>query len=126
MKELAFENARKINAHYAPAVVSDNGKTIYVSGQLPIDPVTRSMCKGDIKEQTRMALGNVEQILRQAGADRTNILRTTAYVDSIENWEAVNAVYTEFFGDNKPARTIVNVPNIHFGLGVEIEAIAEL
>lgn len=126
MKELVFENAKKINAHYSPAVMTTDGKTIYVSGQLPIDPVTREMCTGDIREQTREALKNVETIIAQAGAGKDDIVRTTAYIDSIENWDAVNDIYAEFFGDRKPSRTIVCVKEIHFGLKVEIDAIAEL
>ena len=126
MKELVFKDAKKINAHYSPAVMSSNNKTIYISGQLPIDPVTRFMCEGDIKEQTRAALNNVEKIISQEGGDRSNILRTTAYVDTIENWDAVNEVYSEFFRDSKPARTIVCVNEIHFGLKIEIDAVAEL
>lgn len=126
MKELVFENAKKINAHYSPAVMTTDGKTIYVSGQLPIDPVTREMCTGDIREQTREALKNVETIIAQAGAGKDDIIRTTAYIDSIENWDAVNDIYAEFFGDRKPSRTIVCVKEIHFGLKVEIDAVAEL
>lgn len=126
MKELVFENAKKINAHYSPAVLSSDGKTVYVSGQLPIDPVTREMCQGNIKEQTRKALENVEKIISQAGGNKESILRTTAYIDKIENWDAVNEIYAEFFGERKPARTIVCVNQIHFGMKVEIEAVAEV
>lgn len=126
MREIVFENAKKINAHYSPAVITTDGKAIYVSGQLPIDPVTRSICEGDIVEQTREALKNVETIIAQAGAGKENIVRTTAYIDSMDNWDAVNDVYAEFFGDRKPARTIVCVKEIHFGLKVEIDAVAEI
>lgn len=126
MREIVFENAKKINAHYSPAVMTTDGKTIYVSGQLPIDPVTRSICEGNIVEQTREALKNVETIITQAGAGKDNIVRTMAYIDSMDNWDAVNDVYAEFFGDRKPARTIVCVKEIHFGLKVEIDAVAEI
>lgn len=126
MKELVLKNAKKINAHYSPAVMTTDEKTIYVSGQLPIDPVTRNMCTGDIREQTREALKNVETIIAQAGARKDNIIRTTVYIDSIDNWDVVNDVYAEFFGNRKPSRTIVCVKEIHFGLKVEIDAVAEL
>lgn len=125
MKELVFEHAKAINAHYSPAVVTTDEKAVYVSGQLPIDPVTREMCTGDIREQTREALKNVETILSQAGRDRGHIVRTTAYIDSIDNWDAVNEMYAEFFGERKPARTIVCVSAIHFGAKIEIDAVAE-
>lgn len=126
MKELVFKNAKKINAHYSPAIMATDEKTIYISGQLPIDPVTRKMCMGGIREQTREALNNVEAIITQIGGSKDNIMRTTAYIDSIDNWDAVNDVYAEFFGEWKPARTIVCVSEIHFGLKVEIDAIADL
>ena len=126
MKELVFEHAKATNAHYSPAVVTTDEKTVYVSGQLPIDPVTREMCTGDIREQTRKALKNVEAILAQTGGSRENIVRTTAYIDSIDNWDAVNEMYAAFFGERKPARTIVCVHEIHFGAKIEIDAVAEL
>ena len=126
MKEIYIKNAPKINSHYAPAVLSTDGKCLYISGQLPIDPVSRSMCRGDIREQTLAALMNVERLVQEAGGDRTNIVRTTAYIDNMDNWEPVNAVYADFFGERKPARTILCVKEIHFGLKIEIDAIAEV
>lgn len=126
MKELVFPNAPKIAAHYAPAVLEESSGTVYVSGQLPIDPVTRIQCRGDVREQTLCALTNVEKILHEAGGGRGNILRTTAYVDDIASWDVVNDAYREFFGAKKPARTIVCVPAIHFGMKIEIEAIAHV
>lgn len=124
MKQLNFEGAPQINAHYSPAVVANEGKTVYISGQLPINPVTREKSTGDIKAQTTIALNNIEKILQTAGGNRKNIVRTTAYIDNILNWDAVNKAYTEYFGEQKPARTIVSVREIHFGMLVEIEAIA--
>lgn len=126
MKEIVLPNAKKINSHYSPGILSKDDKTIYVSGQLPIDPVTREVCDGDISEQTYKALENVEKVLMEVGGTRENILRTTAYVDDMESWEAVNRVYADFFRDKKPVRTIVCVNKIHFDLKIEIEAIAEL
>lgn len=126
MKEITFENAQKTQAHYSPAILSSDGSTVYVSGQLPIDPATRNVFQGDIKEQTRIALENVEKIICQAGGTKESILRTTAYIDEMENWDAVNEVYADFFGERKPARTIVCVNQIHFGLKVEIDAVAEV
>jgi len=70
------------------------------------------------------ALHNLEALLKQEGGDRNNVVRTTAYVASMDDWGAVNDVYREFFGDHKPARTIVAVPEVHFGFLVEIDGVA--
>lgn len=124
IEEWNFENAPVLPAHYSPAVSSLGGRMVFVSGQLPIDPVSREKCLGDIKAQTGKALENVEKILQRAGAGRANIVKTTAYISSMEDWGAVNEVYAEFFGELKPSRTIVCVKEIHFGMLVEIDAIA--
>ena len=109
-------------AHYSAAV--REGNTLYISGQLPLDPVTRKYCEGGIREQTLQALSNLEALILQEGGDRRSVLRTTAYITDMNLWGEVNAVYREFFGDHKPARTIVAVPEIHFGFLVEIDGIA--
>ena len=109
-------------AHYSAAV--REGNTLYISGQLPLDPVTRKYCEGGIREQTLQALSNLEALILQEGGDRRSVLRTTAYITDMNLWGEVNAVYREFFGDHKPARTIVAVPEIHFGFLVEIDGVA--
>ncbi len=111
-------------AHYSAAV--RNGNVLYLSGQLPLDPVTREACHGSAKEQTLKALQNVERLCQQEFGDRGRVVRTTAYIAGIDLWEEVNEAYAEFFGDYRPARTIVAVKEIHYGFLVEIEAIAVL
>ena len=109
-------------AHYSAAV--REGNTLYISGQLPLDPVTRQYCEGGIREQALQALTNLETLIRQEGGDRNSVLRTTAYISDMKYWGEVNDVYREFFGAHKPARTIVAVPEIHFGFLVEIDGVA--
>ena len=109
-------------AHYSAAV--REGNTLYISGQLPLDPVTRKYCEGGIREQALQALTNLETLIRQEGGDRNSVLRTTAYISDMKYWGEVNDVYREFFGAHKPARTIVAVPEIHFGFLVEIDGVA--
>lgn len=109
-------------AHYSAAV--REGNTMYISGQLPLDPVTRKYCEGGIREQTLQALTNLEALIKQEGGDRNSVLRTTAYIADMKYWGEVNDVYREFFGDHKPARTIAAVPEIHFGFLVEIDGVA--
>jgi len=122
MKELNHHGAPPTPAHYSAAV--RDGNHLYISGQLPLDPVTRQFCEGGIREQALQALSNLEALIKQEGGDRNDVLRTTAYIAHMEDWGAVNDVYREFFGAHKPARTIVAVPEIHFGFLIEIDGIA--
>ncbi|GMB00038.1 RidA family protein [Pelosinus sp. IPA-1] len=110
--------------HYTPGIIS-NGM-LYISGQLSIDPDTRKVPEGGIKAHARLALENVERVLKAAGVSRTDIVQCRVYVSDINQWESVNNVYTEFFGEHKPARIVVPVGKLHFGCLVEIEAIAEV
>lgn len=110
--------------HYSAGVISHG--TLYVSGQLSIDPDTREVVKGDIKAHTRQALANVDRVLTCAGARRDQVVMCRVYTPSVEYWGAINEVYAEFFGEHKPARVIVSTTTLHFGCLVEIEAIAEL
>jgi len=110
--------------HYSPGVIS-NGM-LYVSGQLSVDPDTRELPAGGVKDHARQALANVERVLKEAGAARENVVQCRIYLIGVKNWDAVNEVYSEFFGDHMPARIVVPVPELHGGSLVEIEAIAEL
>ena len=110
--------------HYSAGVISRG--TLYVSGQLSIDPDTREVVEGDIKAHTRQALANVDRVLTCAGARRDQVVMCRVYTPSVEYWGAINEVYAEFFGEHKPARVIVSTTTLHFGCLVEIEAIAEL
>lgn len=116
-------NASK-GGHYSPGVVS-NGM-LYISGQLPIDHETGCLADGGIVEQTKMALHNVERVLTAAGAKKENVVLCHVYIPDISLWDAVNQVYTEFFGECRPARVVVPTRELHYGALVEIEAMAEL
>lgn len=108
--------------HYSPGI--EHHGVIYVSGQLPIDLVTREPFTGDIGEQTELALRNVEAVLNAAGSDLSRILQMTIYVSDMELWDSVNKRYAEVMGDHRPARAIVPVKDLHFGTQIEIQAIA--
>ena len=110
--------------HYAPGIIS-NGM-LYISGQLSIDPDTRKVPEGGIKAHARLALANVDRILIAAKLQRSNIVQCRVYISDIDQWDTVNQVYAEFFGEHKPARIVVPVDKLHFGCLVEIEAIAEV
>jgi 2-iminobutanoate/2-iminopropanoate deaminase len=110
--------------HYTPGIIS-NG-ILYISGQLSIDPDTRKVPEGGIEAQARLALANVERVLKATGLSRTDVVQCRVYVSDIAQWDSVNVVYTEFFGEHKPARIVVPVGKLHFGCLIEIEAIAEV
>ncbi|KRU15145.1 RidA family protein [Bacillus pumilus] len=112
----------KANGHYAFATIHQN--TVYVSGQFAINPETREKEFGPIEKETLQALKNVEMIVEAAGSKKENILRMTLYISDIHLWDKVDAVYTEFFGEHKPARTIVPTNELHFGFKIEMDAIA--
>ena len=112
------------NGHYVQAVIHND--TIYVSGQFSVDADTGEQKFGTVQEETERALGNIELILKGLGSDRSKILKTTAYVCSMDDWSGVNEAYIGFFKEHRPARTIVNAKELHFGFKVEIEAIAAL
>jgi len=124
MKAILTENAPKPAGHYSQALVHHN--IVYVSGQLPIDPKTGEKRTGSIEEQTEQVLSNLSEILKAAGSNLSQVIKTTVYLSDIELWSRVNAVYARFFGEHRPARTVVPTSNLHHGLQVEIEAMATL
>jgi len=122
MIEISTQNAPKPAGHYSQAIVHNN--IVYVSGQLPIEPKTGEKRIGSIEEQTEQALKNLSEILKAAGSNINQVIKTTVYISDIELWERVNAVYSRFFGEHRPARAVVPTRNLHFGFQIEIEAIA--
>ncbi|MFW9803957.1 MAG: RidA family protein [Candidatus Thorarchaeota archaeon] len=112
----------KSKAHYSSAVVHDG--IVYVSGQLPMDPEKGQPVEGGIEEQTRSALQSLSKVLEAAGSSKENVLRTTAYIPNVSLWSRVNEVYAEFFGDHRPARTVVPTTELHYGCLIEIDAVA--
>ena len=110
--------------HYSPGIVS-NG-LLFISGQLSIDPDTRQVAQGGIEEHTRLALNNLDRVLKEACVERSSVVQCRVYVSDIDDWDKVNVIYSEFFGEHKPARIVVPVSKLHFGCLIEIEAIAEV
>lgn len=110
--------------HYTAGVISRG--TLYVSGQLSIDPDTREVCQGGIREHARLALNNVDRVLKEAGVPRENVVFCRVYTPSNTYWGPINEEYAAFFGDHKPGRVIVSTTDLHFGCLVEIEAVAEI
>ena len=100
------------------------GSTLYISGQLPIDPTTGNFAGNDVASQTRQSLTNIRNILNQAGADMSHIVKTTVMLANIEDFSAMNEVYSQFFSVPYPARAAYQVACLPKNALVEIECIA--
>jgi 2-iminobutanoate/2-iminopropanoate deaminase len=107
---------------YSPAVKA--GGFIYVSGQVPVDPVTQKVVSGDITVETRRVLDNIKLILEGCGATMADVVRCTVFLETATDFAAMNAIYSEYFGDNKPTRTTVVAGFVLPGIKVEIDAVA--
>ena len=116
------ENAPAAIGPYSQAIQA--GNTIYVSGQLPIDPATGAFAGEDIAAQTRQSLNNIKAILAEAGADMSNVVKTTVLLANMADFAAMNAVYAEFFSAPYPARAAFQVACLPKNALVEIECVA--
>lgn len=124
MSNLAIhtDNAPAAIGPYSQAIQA--GNTIYVSGQLPIDPATGAFAGEDIASQTRQSLTNIKSILNAAGADMCDVVKTTVLLADIADFAAMNAVYAEFFTAPYPARAAFQAACLPRNARVEIECVA--
>lgn len=122
IKEIQTSEGPEPKGHYSQSIQFND--TIYVSGQLAINPFTGEIIEGGIEEQALRVLNNIEAILKASGSGRNKILKTTVYISDMNNWPAVNEVYKKFFGKHKPARAVVPTNELHYNVLVEIDAIA--
>lgn len=120
-KIIATPEAPAAVGPYSQAIEA-NG-TLYISGQLPIDPATKTIPEG-IKAQTAQSLKNIEAILCAAGYTKNDVVKSTVLLDSIADFSAMNEVYAEFYTENPPARVAFEVAALPMGALVEIETIA--
>jgi endoribonuclease L-PSP, putative len=115
-------NAPAAIGPYSQAVRA--GDTVYVSGQLPIDPATGAFAGDDIASQTRQSLENIRSILAAAGLTMNGVVKTTVFLKDMADFAAMNKVYAEYFTDECPARSAVQVVCLPKDARVEIEAVA--
>ena len=107
---------------YSPAVRA--GNFIFVSGQGPVDPATNQFSYGDIQHEVRVVLNNVKTILEGCGASMADVVKCSVFLRDGGDFAAMNAVYAEFFGNDKPARTTVEAKFADTRMKVEIDCIA--
>jgi 2-iminobutanoate/2-iminopropanoate deaminase len=114
--------APKAIGPYSQAV--RNGSWAFISGCLPADPVTGELTGGDIRTQTRRVLENMGEVLKACKMEFRHVLKTTVFVTNLADFADMNEVYAEFFKENPPARSTVQVSALPKGALVEIEAVA--
>ncbi|KJK05049.1 endoribonuclease L-PSP [Burkholderiaceae bacterium 26] len=129
--QAAPSGARYVNApglrppagHYSHAVCA-NG-FVFVAGQIPVTPAGEKLVDAPFATQVRQVLSNLDVVLAAAGTDRSRLVQVRVYVTDMEtHWPAFDALYRAWIGELRPARAVVPVPTLHYGLAVEIEATA--
>ena len=118
------ENAPKAIGPYSAGVKI--GDFIFTAGQLGIDPETGSIVNGGIETETRQALNNLRAVLEAGGSSLSNVIKTTVFLHDMNDFQAMNAVYAEFFTEKFPARSAVQVARLPLDAHVEIEAVAAI
>lgn len=122
-KEIIFtENAPEPIGPYSQAVLK--GDTLYVSGQIPINPANGELVTTDITTETRQVMENLGMILKQAGMDFSNVVKCGIFVKDMNNFQDINAEYGKYFTSNPPARETVEVSRLPKDVNVEISCIA--
>lgn len=123
---------RAIRTTQAPAAIGPysqairTGDLLFTSGQIPLDPATGELVTGDIVEQARQVLHNLQGVLHAAGCTWQHVVKTTVFLQDMADFPRVNEVYATVLGDARPARSTVQVAALPRGVAVEIELIARL
>jgi len=123
-KEVKTKKAPKAIGPYSQAIVA-NG-FVFASGQIPIEPASGEINTGTIEEQTRLVLNNLNEVLKAAGSSLDKAVKCTVFLQDMNDFSRMNAVYSEFFKPPFPARAAVQVARLPKDVKVEIEAIASL
>ncbi|MHB1654086.1 MAG: RidA family protein [Desulfitobacteriaceae bacterium] len=107
---------------YSQAIVA--APFVYTSGQIPLVPSTGAVVEGDIEAQTRQVIANLQAVLVAAGSSLDKVVKTTVFVRNMADFPRINSIYGEFFTENPPARSLVEVTALPKGVLIEIEAVA--
>ena len=118
-----------IHTELAPAAIGPysqavrTGDTVYLSGQIPLDPATGKLVDGGIEAQTERVLNNLEAVINAGGGSLSSVVKTTVFLADLGDFPAMNAVYGKFFPQDPPARATVEVSKLPAGARVEIDAV---
>ncbi len=121
-KVIHTEKAPKAVGPYSQAI--ENNGTLFISGQIPIDPATGKIVEGGIQAQTEQVMKNIGAILAEAGYSFDDVVKSTCLLDDMDNFAAMNEVYARYYPENPPARAAFGVVKLPLGVMVEIETIA--
>lgn len=123
MRKVIYTNkAPEAVGPYSQAI--ESGNTLYISGQIPVNPETGKIVEGGIKEQTKQVLKNTGEILKEAGYSFDNVVKSTCLLSDMNNFRDMNEAYAEFYKKDPPARAAYGVVKLPLGVMVEIETIA--
>ena len=121
-KIIQTDKAPKAIGPYSQGVWA--GNLLFISGQIPIDPETGEMIKGDIRQQTERVLQNIKAILESQGLGMEDVIKTTIFLKNMDNFQKVNETYATYFSSQPPARSTVEVARLPKDAEIEIEAVA--
>ena len=122
-KPVFSSKAPKPKGIYSPGIVAQ-GRFLFVSGQIPVDPVTQEMQLGDIKQQTERTFGNIGLLLDEAGSSWDHVVKVNVYLADMADFSAMNDIYKQFFKEPYPARTTIGAALPIKGMLIEIDCIA--
>ncbi len=120
---ISSKNAPSAIGPYSQGVVAE-GRFIFTAGQIPIDPKTGKLIQGDIKDQTRLVIENIRAVLEAAGSGLANVVKTTVFLADMNDFAAMNEIYAQYFSENPPARSAVQVARLPKDVKIEIECVA--
>jgi 2-iminobutanoate/2-iminopropanoate deaminase len=123
-KIVSTEKAPKAIGPYSQAIRTEN--LLFTAGQVGLDPISMELVEGGIESQTRQALTNLKHVLETGDSGLKFVVKTTVFLQDMNDFAKMNAVYTEFFPENPPARSTVQVAGLPKGALVEIECVALL
>ncbi len=124
MKTISTPNAPAAIGPYSQGNIA--GGLLFASGQIALDPATGELVGATIEEQTAQVMKNVGALLAEAGTDFDHVVKTTCFLNDMDDFAAFNAEYAKSFGDVRPARSAVAVEKLPKGALVEVEVIAEV
>jgi 2-iminobutanoate/2-iminopropanoate deaminase len=126
IRAIASPSAPKAIGPYSQALLRDGptGRTLYASGQIPLDPATGELVQGDVTAQAERVMENVEAVLSAAGMTLANVVKTTVFLVDLGDFAKMNEVYGKRFGATPPARSTVQVAALPRGARIEVEVLA--
>ncbi len=124
METVFAQKAPKAVGPYCHGIKHDN--LLFTSGQIALDPETDDLIRGDVQEETRQVLKNLEAILNAAGTTKDKVIKVTVFISNMDDFSLINEVYADFFAPHTPARACVQVARLPLDVKVEMEMIAAI